>query len=167
MRWFLSWRAVRGAAALLALLALLCLWPAAGLAGAPELGRYVNARYGYAIDYPLAFTPRGESANGDGQVFASPDGRGEMRVFASRNAPRRTLQDRYRESLAALGTRPLFTLLRDDWFVVSGIAGGKVVYEKTLFRRDAFFTVAFAYDPAARAAFEAVVGRVVRSLEVK
>lgn len=167
MQSLLSWRAVHGGAALLALLALLGLWPAAVLAGGPELGRYVNARYGYAIDYPKAFSSQGESANGDGQVFASPDGRGEMRVFASRNLPRRTLRDRYQESLAALGTRPLFTLLRDDWFVVSGLAGGKVVYEKTLFRRDTFFTVAFAYDPAARAAFEAVVGRVVRSLDVK
>ncbi|HVY51756.1 MAG TPA: hypothetical protein VHA07_09395 [Devosia sp.] len=53
--------------ALLVLLALLPL-PAA----AAGWGHYVNARYGYAIDVPPGFSPQGESANGDGQVFRAP-----------------------------------------------------------------------------------------------
>jgi len=132
----------------------------------PALGRYVNAKYGYAIAYPKAFSPQGEADAGDGQVFLAPGGQGEMRVYAAYNVLGASFRQRYQESLKALGGKPLYTLLREDWYVVSGLVGGKIYYEKTLLRRDAFFTVAFTYDPAARALFESIIGRVIKSFEV-
>ena len=155
----------RGLFALVLGLLLAC--PGPGLAAdPPALGRYSNAKYGYSIEYPLVFAPQGEADAGDGQVFLAPDGQGEMRVFAAYNVLETSFQDRYRQSLAAVGGKPLYTLLREDWFVVSGLVDGKIYYEKTLARRQAFYTVAFTYDPAARALFESIVGRVIRSLQV-
>uniref|UniRef100_I2Q5N7 Lipoprotein n=1 Tax=Desulfovibrio sp. U5L TaxID=596152 RepID=I2Q5N7_9BACT len=157
-----------GAAFCLALLACLAACPPAAQAGEPPaMGRYANAKYGYAIDYPKAFSPQGEADAGDGQVFLAPGGAGEMRVYASYNVLETPFREKYQESLKALGGRPIYTLFREDWFVVSGIVGGKVYYEKTLARGDAFFTVSFTYDPAARALFESVIGRVIKSFAVR
>lgn len=144
-----------------------CLVPRTGRAGEPPaMDRYANVKYGYAIDYPRSFAPQGEADAGDGQVFLAPGGAGEMRVYAACNAPGTLFRQRYQERLAALGGRPIYTLFREDWFVVSGIVGGKVLYEKTLARGDVFYTVSFTYDPAARALFESVIGRAVKSFAV-
>ena len=52
------------------LLALLLLLPVPVMAAG--WGHYTNARYGYAIDVPSSFAARGESENGDGQLFKTP-----------------------------------------------------------------------------------------------
>lgn len=43
---------------------------------------YVNERYGFVVDYPDYLKPRGEAANGDGQVFSSANEDAELRVYA-------------------------------------------------------------------------------------
>ena len=41
---------------------------------------YINARFGYRLDYPADFVPQGESDSGDGQVFIGEEG-AELRVW--------------------------------------------------------------------------------------
>lgn len=68
---------------------------------------YRNARYGYALPYPATLYPKGESDNGDGQVFASRDTRVKPTVFASYNALDETLDSRYdRDKRGALADDP-------------------------------------------------------------
>src|SRR6478672_5248928 len=62
-------------AALVALLAL------AGAAAAPA--RYINARYGYAVDLPAGFGPVREADNSDGGLSKSADGQSQLAVWGA------------------------------------------------------------------------------------
>jgi hypothetical protein len=138
---------------------------AAAEAQAP--GGYGNAKYGYFIAYPESFTPQGESDAGDGLVFLAPDGQSEMRVYAAYNVLNTPLRTRYEGSLDIVGKKPTYTLLRPDWYVVSGLSEGKIYYEKTLLRRDAYFTVSFTYDPATRELFDPLIGDILKSWKIQ
>lgn len=60
------------------ILALLLMLPLPAVAAGQH---YVNVRYGYAIDVPAGFVGKGESDNGDGQVFKTPTA--TLAVFGS------------------------------------------------------------------------------------
>ena len=62
---------------------------------------YINARFGYRIDYPADFIPQGEADNSDGQVFIGKDG-AELRAWGGYNVfqatPASALQEELRRS---------------------------------------------------------------------
>lgn len=171
-RFFKDWATARQRAAmagsLVLLFGLLLAMPArcpAAEAQAPD--RYANSKYEYSIKYPSSFSPQGEADAGDGQVFLAPDGQGEMRVYAGYNVFGTSIGKRYQESLEAVGKKPTYSVLRPDWFVVSGLKDGKIYYEKTQLRRDAYFTVSFTYDPAARELFDPLIGDILKSWKIQ
>lgn len=134
----------------------------------PAFDTYSNTKYGYFIDYPRGvFYPQGESDAGDGQVFRSPDNQAELRVFANFNVLDETLAAKFQESLVQPGLKPTYQVLRKNWFVVSGFWGGKVFYQKTFQARDAFYTVMLVYNPANKAAYDPLVGPIVKSFRIE
>lgn len=133
----------------------------------PNFDSYSNTKYGYSIGYPQGvFIPQGEPDAGDGQVFRSPDNQAELRVFASFNVLNETLAARFQDSLGQPGLQPTYTVLRKRWFVVSGFWGGKVFYQKTILAKDAFYTVMLVYNPANKAAYDPLVGPIVKSFHL-
>ena len=134
----------------------------------PAFDTYSNTKYGYFIDYPRGvFSPQGESDAGDGQVFRSPDNQPALRVFASFNVLDESLAAKFQESLVQPGLEPTYQVLRKNWFVVSGFWGGKVFYQKTFQAKDAFYTVMLVYNPANKAAYDPLVGPIVKSFRVE
>ncbi|HKR02135.1 MAG TPA: hypothetical protein VJT09_15760 [Pyrinomonadaceae bacterium] len=122
---------------------------------------YQNARYGYTVEYPAGIlVPQGEADNGDGQKFLSRDGRAELLAYGS-NRLDRTLQDEYRS--AQENREVTYKLIRRDMFVVSGRAGGKIFYQKTLLRGDVFKTFIIEYDESERARFDQITTRIART----
>lgn len=122
---------------------------------------YSNARYAYSISYPASLlTPQGEADNGDGQAFRSSDGAAEMRVYGSQDLGG-GLSGAYSEAQA--GKEVTYKTMKGNWFVVSGRDGGKIFYQKTLFKGGVFKTFLIEYDAAQKSTYDAVTTRVARS----
>ena len=130
---------------------------------------YQNARYNYAIAYPSTLAPQGESDNGDGQAFRSHDGTVELRVWGSHNISNQTLKEAYAEAIAEIGSTgggyAKYKFLGRDFFVVSGPQGGRIIYQKTIFRGDVIKTFRIEYPMASQATYDAITARVSRSFK--
>jgi hypothetical protein len=122
---------------------------------------YTNARYGYSISYPSnLLVPQGEADNGDGQAFRSKDGGAELRVYGSQNLGD-GLAGAYKEAQA--GKSVTYKTMKGNWFVVSGRDGGKIFYQKTMFKGDVFKTFIIEYDESQKSTYDAVTTRIARS----
>jgi len=100
---------------------------------------YRNARLGFSLRYPAdIFVP--EPAQSDDLVtrFRSRDGRATLQIVATSNVAGRTLaqyrtaliQERYRQAQFDYAPQ------RDTWFVLSGVAGDDIFYERVTFACD-------------------------------
>ena len=122
---------------------------------------YSNARYGFSIAYPVGIlVPQGESDNGDGQKFVSKNGSATLLAFGS-NRLDRSIQDEFQS--AQQNRTVTYKVLKRDMFVVSGTENGKIFYQKTLLRGDAFKTFIIEYDEQERATFDPITARIARS----
>lgn len=127
---------------------------------------YANARFDYSISYPSALIPQGESANSDGQVFLSRDSTAELRVWGSHNALNETLSSTYDQVISEIqrdGGTVSYKVLRSNFFVVSGTRRGKVVYRKTILRRDVFKSFTFEYPQASKGKYDSITARIAGS----
>ena len=122
---------------------------------------YRNARFGYSISYPSRLLiPQGESTNGDGQKFASKDGRAELIVYGSNNALDQTLEQVFDETKGPSSDRVVtYQTIKQDWFVVSGTEGGKIFYQKTFLRAGVFKTMRIEYDEQLKGTYDSVTTR--------
>ncbi|HJZ79716.1 MAG TPA: hypothetical protein VKD91_05205 [Pyrinomonadaceae bacterium] len=129
---------------------------------------YANARFNYSISYPSSLVPQGEADNGDGQVFRSHDGAAELRVWGSNNALNQSLAAAYQEAISDLqhdGGSVSYKVMRDNFFVVSGTQGRKIVYQKTLLRGDVFKAFTFTYPANAKGTYDSITTRIAGSFK--
>lgn len=145
----------------------------------PNYQSYHNARFAYSIAYPAdVFAPQGESDNGDGQRFLSKDGRAELIVYGGYAVDDKqdTLQKRFREASASRSDEQpprvvTYKLIKGDWFVVSGRAGGRIFYQKTILKKTAgdspgvFKTLRIEYDESQNRDYGTIVARIVASFK--
>ena len=114
---------------------------ATGLADATPnaWGRYVNARYRYAICYPAVLKAQAEAPNGDGRVFRAADG-GTLTVFGRNDVLNGGIDATAKEvaaDLAGRGGRTTYAAGHGNWRVVSGAdRAGTIFYGKVLQRGD-------------------------------
>lgn len=147
---------------------LLGLWLLLGLTSASGLtfSTYCNERFGFCLEYPDSLLMQPPPDNGDGRIFKSKDGRVELRAYGSLNALSTTLRQEYLKASASSPTRKVtYRLLKTDSFVVSGLEGGKVFYQKTFWRSDVFTTMQITYPPSLKSQYDPVVSRIVRSFK--
>lgn len=130
---------------------------------------YSNARFGYSIQFPLGLLEmQAESDNGDGTTFVSKDGSVEMRVWGQHNALSRSVRTEYAEALKRADTDFTYKSLLKNGFAISGTAGDKIYYQKTLYRAGkggVFYTFTIEYPMSERVKYDAVVQRIVRSFK--
>ena len=89
---------------------------------------YVNARFGVAVEYPDVFSVRDpEPANGDGQVFHTPDGEAKLTVYGSYNANQKSPGDLL-EAYKAPGVDYSYATATRNRFVLSGVKAGTIAY---------------------------------------
>jgi hypothetical protein len=130
-------------------------------------GHYANTRYGYEIAVPPGFSGRGESGNGDGQVFVSQQGTQELRVFggylasgdfSSEMAARRQ-QD------ADDGWAITYEASTPKWVSYSGSKGGFILYVRAIARcGDQYAMFRLRYSKHDAAALDPVISQLVGSL---
>lgn len=106
-----------------------------GAVQAMDWSRYVNARFGTSASVPAHFHPVSEAANGDGQVFIHPGGRGEIRIWGGYNVMSDDMAG-YRQErihyLAGDGAEITYSPKGRNWFVLSGYQGGEIFYLKVM-----------------------------------
>jgi hypothetical protein len=130
---------------------------------------YQNARYNFSIAYPSTLKPEGESDNGDGQTFRSRDDSVLMRAWGSQNISNESLRAAYQSAISDIesidGGNATYKFLGRNFFVVSGLRGGKVIYQKTLMRGDVFKTFLIEYPVAMQSTYDPITARVARSFK--
>ncbi|WP_295455752.1 hypothetical protein [uncultured Thiodictyon sp.] len=138
---------------------------------AADYRTYHNARFGYAIDYPAGILyPQGEADNGDGQRFLTKDADASLSVYGSNNALDQSLEEAYLEAArGGLADDPkrvvTYKVIKPGWFVVSGVNGGTVFYQKTLSAGDQFLTFILEYPEGKKSLFDPIVKRVATSFK--
>jgi hypothetical protein len=139
--------------------------------GQIKYDNYTNDRFFFAIDYPsdlLKMQPPPE--NEDGRTFLSGDGQVEIRVWGQYNALSESLRQRYLTTLKGFDTKPSYVILEGSSFVISGVKEKKIVYIKTMYRKDRdtdiFYTLTIEYPSIRRKEFDPIVTRIANSFKI-
>jgi len=128
---------------------------------------YGNARFGYLIDIPPAFSGLGESDNGDGQAFAA-DGKPidllvwggyTLEGFDAETAQRMRWDEDEAWNITYQATTP-------GWASWSAIKGSRILYQRMVLLCDGSSYAAFRaeYSVTDSADMDPVIERLVRSL---
>lgn len=103
---------------------------------------YANSRFNYQVEYPSFLVPQGEAANGDGQNFTGNDA--NLKVYGTfspeldlqQNANNYNIEDEFnnqRKELVQHGYNLPYTLLKGNYFVISGERRKQIVYLKKIY----------------------------------
>ena len=124
-----------------------------------EYDCYVNHRHGYALAWPKRLlVPMGESDAGDGQVFAAPDGRAELRCWGSANdAPQLTVSEALTQALAEPGRQVTYRHMGKDFFVLSGYTAGRIFYRRTMLGHGMLATFELSYETSLKKLFDPII----------
>jgi hypothetical protein len=132
---------------------------------------YRNERHGFGLSYPAEFLLDRATlpADGGGAEFWTADGSAGFAVYGGENASGRSIRDLFAEARANIaaqdGGRVTYTRLGTDWFVVSGVADGRIVYQRTVMGRGGRLvaTLYVSYPEAEKARWDAAVTLMSRS----
>lgn len=83
---------------------------------------YENPRFGFSLPVPPAMRTMRPPENGDGQRFASADGKVQLSAWGAFNVEHLgDVEKRWQEELAEKGRTITYKRKADGWFVVSGV----------------------------------------------
>ncbi|MBN1534854.1 MAG: hypothetical protein JXA20_19440 [Spirochaetes bacterium] len=128
---------------------------------------YVNARFGFAFNYPRAvFTEIREGDCGDGIALSADSPFFLCRVYGSYNVFKEGLSTMRRRILVAMEGAVITRECRhENWLVITGRHRGMVFYRKRLLRGDTVYSVDATYD-AKTPRYGRVVDGIVQSLNI-
>lgn len=128
---------------------------------------YRNDRFDYFVAYPDSLLiPQGESQNGDGQQFASPDSSVVLTAFGGNLFMEDSVAsvfDRRMRSRRTDAGLILYSAQADSSFVISGTSGERIYHEKSIFYDDRMATIEMTYPIDRKAALDSVAARVSSS----
>ncbi|KUG03704.1 hypothetical protein ASZ90_018894 [hydrocarbon metagenome] len=106
---------------------------------------YSNSRYGFYIYYPQELNPNRMPANGDGQAFTSNDTLISLTVFGSNLVSEEEIKDLYVDWMDTIQGDITYTVLEDNYFVISWLEGDTIYYQKTFAGSASQNTFIFSY----------------------
>jgi DnaJ-like protein len=125
-----------------------------------------NARFGFSLAYPAEIFVADSAEAGEGATFRSRDGRARLVVSALVNASGTTLAAHRRSLMDGPYRTAVFdyTPRRAYWFVLSGVLGEEIFYERVTFSCDRRMLHAWklVYPLAERALYDRIVEEVHR-----
>jgi hypothetical protein len=123
---------------------------------------YRSERFGYSLLFPAdLLSPREESLDGQGLEFVSDDGSIKLKILVIDNEDKVTPEE-YRAAIirefpqyGEIGYGPM----GQSWFVLSGVRGSSIYYQKIMFACGGRVINAFAltYPEERKRAFDAIV----------
>ncbi len=128
---------------------------------------YVNARYGFRVEYPNQLIPQAPPDNGDGRTFISADGLATLWVWGSMNFNGLSTQAAYQEALRELrGVSPALKVVKGDWFVLSWAQNGRIYYQKSFVTKDVIYAMRFEYPVSQRGLYDKVTEHIEKSFKI-
>ena len=139
-----------------------------------KFATYHNERFAYSIEYPsdlLKMQPPPE--NGDGREFDSRDGSVKLLVWGNYNASDQSWKQWYKSDLKDFLEKPAYTVVKNHWYVISGLKNDKIFYQKTMRRTlrqklgniDVFYTFTIEYPESERSKFDPIVRHIAASFK--
>ena len=138
---------------------------------------YCNARFGYCVDFPKGLIyPQPESENGDGRVFKNRKGEAILTVFGRNNSDSEfghiSLEQQFYDDLHGAeeenGNKERvinYQKLGNNFFVISGLKKGKVFYQKTIIKDEAFAFAILEYNESEKMIFDKISDRIFKSFK--
>jgi hypothetical protein len=130
-----------------------------------------NTRFGFQVAYPSAILlPVASPEGNDGRVLRSADGKARMIVATFDNTENLSLTA-YRSFLLSdiyNGTELDYQPLKPRWFVLSGVKGDQIFYERVTFSCGGRLINSWAltYPAAERKLYDRVVERIAKTYSV-
>ena len=119
--------------------------------------QYTNARYGFTTLWPSSLQIQAQSADNDGQKWASPDGQVQMLAFGSNNI--QNYSPRQDEAAAAQGMSVTYANVSGDVVTVSGYMNNRqaIIYRRDVVGPGAIDTLYWSYPASQKAKWDAAV----------
>jgi hypothetical protein len=141
------------------------------LPAAANAATYVNVRYGYSVDYPAdLLVAEPEADAGVGRRFHARQGTAKMSVWAEWNLrtdgfDQSPLAVARRAASDCVGGKVGHEVVKPRIVALSCVTPkGRVIYQKTLVRKDRLATIRFEYPNGERTRWDHVVTSVASSL---
>ncbi|TDB53146.1 MULTISPECIES: hypothetical protein [Bacillaceae] len=131
----------------------------------PGYTEYVNSRYGFSIQYPSEFETQPPPTNGDGAVFYSDEVK--ITAYAGHTniiQPNETVMTYYDEELNQI-SNIAYKRQKDNWYVISYVENGMIVYKKFFFGDVVSNTFIITYPAEKKAEYDALVNHVVKTFK--
>lgn len=137
-------------------------WKNLDLRGLPDpkelhFTRYENQQFNYTLAYPDSLLkmvqPVGDNR---GMEFASARGDVRMLVYAIEASTREDLDAQYRAALNNPESSVLYRARDENWYIVSGMKGSDVFYEKSISDGDMLKTFRIEYPASRKDYYDAV-----------
>lgn len=128
----------------------------------PADGRYLNARFGYAVTIPSGFTWQAESADGDGRTFTDDQTGMTIAAWGSNNALHETVISAFKQ--ATVGHSVSYQQILDSEFTATWAENGTITYIREMVSAGAIRAVQFTYPSTHRNECDRIVEQVVPTL---
>lgn len=124
---------------------------------------YTNEKLGYSITYPKDILILDEAtANADEQVFKPVSGKAELRIFMDKRVDKNgtpiVFNAAYDQDIADKAGRQIaHSALSPNYYVISGLDGDMLYYQKTIFTKGALVTAVLKYTKEEKDTFNAML----------
>ena len=134
-------------------------------------GTYTNEQQGYSISYPKdILLPQDASANGEEQIFKSAEGKAELIIYSDKRTDKSgtplSFNTAYEEDIAdKKGRQIAHSALSPNYYVISGLDGDMLYYQKTIFTKGALVTAVLKYPKEEKDTYNAMISPIFNSFK--
>lgn len=126
-------------------------------------GSYTNEQLGYSITYPKDILILDESTvNSEAQIFKPVSGKAELRIYSDKRVDKSgtpvSFNAAYEEDIAdKKGRQIAHSSLTPNSYVISGLDGDMLYYQKTIFAKGALVTAVLKYPKEEKDIYNAML----------
>ena len=138
------------------------LFSSTGFASNFQTELYSNSKFNFSISYPVSlFKAAVESDNSDGATIEAKDGTAKLIAWGSYGPSvlNESISELYSDTLARAGSTVTYKTINknQNFFVVSGVSGSKVFYQKTYLIGDSEKSFQIEYLKSKKNIYDSVV----------
>lgn len=134
-------------------------------------GSYTNEQLGYSITYPKDILILDETTvNGEEQLFKPTSGKAELRIYVDKRVDKSgaplSFNTAYEEDIAdKKGRQIAHSSLSPNYYVISGLDGDMLYYQKTIFTKGTLVTAVLKYTKEERDTYNAMLSPLFSSFK--
>ena len=128
--------------------------------------QYCNPRFQFCLNYPSNFIAQPPPVNGDGLSFISSDSTVQFSTWGAFDATFEGLEGNM--ASVSQNRKITYKTMNDSSYVISGYErDGSIFYQKTLFKKDIFYTFQLIYPDSLRSTYDEACAKIGESFKIK